>query len=315
MALHLATFRTRTLTAIVFAVIMLAGLLWNHWSFFVLFSLIHFGCWLEYQRLIGLIDEEYSQITPFHKYGVMLAGWCILLYFTNDAFRIFGVRLHAIGWWLGLVFVFVLPLIELLFASNIRLKNIGYSAAGLVYISLSLGLMIDLRSQGIGELFGSKFDVGWVIPLMIIASIWINDTMAYIVGSLIGKTPFSKISPKKTWEGTIGGMILAILFIGFVFPPIVNSYLEGALTSDQPGFHVFLKVDGTVIQVGYHWFVIPAIAAIAGTAGDLFESKLKRMANVKDSGHIMPGHGGFLDRFDSLLFAIPFVWLYVKIFL
>ena len=176
--------------------------------------------------------------------------------------------------------------------------------------------MVNLRAEGILS-FGSMvtFDLGWVIPVVLIAAIWINDTMAYIVGSFIGKTPLSSISPKKTWEGTIGGMILAILFIGFVFPPIVNSYLEGALTSDQPGFHVFLKVDGTVIQVGYHWFVIPAIAAIAGTAGDLFESKLKRMANVKDSGHIMPGHGGFLDRFDSLLFAIPFVWLYVKIFL
>jgi phosphatidate cytidylyltransferase len=315
MALNLATFKTRTITAVVFVIIMLAGLLWNHWSFFVLFSIIHFGCWLEYQRLIGLLDTEYSKISPFHKYGVMIAGWCIMLAFTNDAFRIFGVRLHAIGWWLGLVFMFVLPLIELLFATNIRLKNIGFSAAGLVYISLSLGLMIDLRSQGIGELFGSKYDVGWIIPLMIIASIWINDTMAYIVGSLIGKTPFSKISPKKTWEGTVGGMILAILFIGLVFPLIVGGYFENDLVGIPANTHVFIKEEGTVLQAGYHWFVIPAIAAIAGTAGDLFESKLKRMANVKDSGHIMPGHGGFLDRFDSLLFAVPFVWIYVKLFL
>ena len=300
MALNLATFKTRTLTAVVFVVIMLAGLLWNHWSFFVLFSIIHFGCWLEYQRIIGLIDTEYSKISPFHKYGVMIAGWCIMLAFTNDAFRIFGVRLHALGWWLGLVFVFVLPLIELLFASNIRPKNIGYSAAGLVYISLSHGLMIDLRCQGLGELFGSTFDYGWIIPLVIVASIWINDTMAYIVGSLIGKTPFSKISPKKTWEGTIGGMVLAVLFIGFVFAPLlVRSYYQDSIVKPQE----------------LHWFVIAAIAAIAGTGGDLFESKLKRIANVKDSGHIMPGHGGFLDRFDSLLFAIPFVWVYVWIFL
>ena len=317
MALNLATFRTRTLTAVVVVIIMLAGLLWSPWSFFILFSIIHFGCWLEYQRRIGLIDTEYSKISPFHKYGVMIAGWCSMLAFTNDAFKIFGVRLHAIGWWLGLVFVFVLPLIELLFATNIRPKNIGYSAAGLLYISLSLGLMIDLRCQGLGELFGSRFDVGWVIPLMIIASIWINDTMAYIVGSLIGKTPFSKISPKKTWEGTIGGMILAILVIGFVFPAIVDYYFQDGFAPNGPGTHefIFIRYEGTVLQAGYHWFVIPAIAAIGGTAGDLFESKLKRMANVKDSGHIMPGHGGFLDRFDSLLFAIPFVWLYVKIFL
>jgi phosphatidate cytidylyltransferase len=230
----------------------------------------------------------------------MIAGWCILLYFTNDSFRLLGMRVHAIGWWLGLVFVFVLPLIELLFAKNIRPKNIGLSAAGLIYISLSLGLMIDLRCQGLGDFFGRRIDYGWIIPIVIIASIWINDTMAYVVGSLIGKTPFSKISPKKTWEGTIGGMLLAVLFIGFVFVPLI------------------LKSYGTGPGIGrqqWHWFVIAAIAAIAGTFGDLFESKLKRMANVKDSGHIMPGHGGFLDRFDSLLFAIPCVWLYVRVVL
>jgi len=296
MALNLATFKTRTITAAFFVVIMLAGLLWSPWSFFILFSVIHFGCWMEYQKLVGLIDKEYSEITPFHKYGVMIAGWCILLYFTNDSFRLFGMRVHAIGWWLGLVFVFVLPLIELLFAKNIRPKNIGLSAAGLIYISLSLGLMIDLRCQGLGDFFGRRIDYGWIIPIVIIASLWINDTMAYVVGSLIGKTPFSKISPKKTWEGTIGGMLLAVLFIGFVFVPLI------------------LKSYGTGPGIGrqqWHWFVIAAIAAIAGTGGDLFESKLKRMANVKDSGHIMPGHGGFLDRFDSLLFAIPCVWLYV----
>ena len=294
MALHLATFKTRTLTAAVFVAVMLTGLLWNHWSFFILFSIIHFGCWLEYQKLIGLIDKDYATISSFHKFGVIIAGWSLMLYFTNDEFRLFGLHLHAIGMWLGLIFVFVLPLTEILFVRGIQPKNIGYSAAGLVYISLSLGLMMELRCQGLGELFGRRFDFGWIIPVVIIASIWVNDTMAYIVGSLIGKTPFSKISPKKTWEGTIGGMILAVLVIGFVVAPlIIQKYTDGPVTHPA------------------HWFIIAAIASIAGTGGDLFESKLKRMANVKDSGHIMPGHGGFLDRFDSLLFAIPFVWLYV----
>ena len=124
MAFNLATFKTRTLTAAVFVVVMAAGLLLNQWSFFILFSIVHFGCWKEYQKLVGLIDKEYVSITDFHKYGVMIAGWCVMLYFTDDNFMLFGIRLHALGWWLGLVFVFVLPLIELLFASNIRLKNI-----------------------------------------------------------------------------------------------------------------------------------------------------------------------------------------------
>jgi phosphatidate cytidylyltransferase len=120
---------------------------------------------------------------------------------------------------------------------------------------------------------------------------WINDTMAYIVGSLIGKTPFSKISPKKTWEGTIGGIILSSLIMGYL---------------------AFIFDEWFVLGQTFIWWTILAlIASVAGTFGDLLESKLKRMAEVKDSGHIMPGHGGFLDRFDSLLLAIPFVWLYI----
>jgi phosphatidate cytidylyltransferase len=289
MAFNPQTFKTRTLTAAVFVVVMLAGLLWNQWSFFILFSIIHFGCWVEYQKLIGLIDKDYQQITAFHKYGVMLAGWCIMLYFTNDSYIIFGLRLHELGWWMGLLFVFILPITELLFTRHIQLKNIGYSALGLVYISLSLGLMIDLRSIGMpveGEF--SYEDFGAYIPLIIIFSIWINDTMAYIVGSFIGKTPLSKVSPKKTWEGTLGGVVLALV-VSF--------------------FYSLLKAEGVKIVI------ITAIAVIAGTIGDLLESKLKRMAIVKDSGSLMSGHGGFLDRFDSLLVAIPFVWLYIQLFI
>jgi phosphatidate cytidylyltransferase len=289
MALNLATFRTRALTAIVFVVVMLAGLLWNHWSFFILFSIIHIGCWVEYQRLIGKIDPDYSKISSFHKYGVIIAGWCIMLYFTNDAYTIASLSLHSVGWWLGLLFAFILPIMELLFTPNIQLKNIGYSGAGLLYISLSWGLMINLRSQGLEIILGSPVDFGWVLPTVLIATIWINDTMAYIVGSLIGKTPFSSISPKKTWEGTAGGAILAIIAISISMIYILPN----------SGF--------------WFWIGFTIIATVVGTAGDLLESKLKRMANVKDSGQIMPGHGGFLDRFDSLLLATPFVSVYVML--
>jgi phosphatidate cytidylyltransferase len=112
--------------------------------------------------------------------------------------------------------------------------------------------------------------------------------MAYIVGSLIGKRPLSKISPKKTWEGTIGGMVLSVVVVGLIAFFVLNS---GSIT--------------------IYIMLLAAIASVAGTFGDLLESKLKRIAGVKDSGNIMPGHGGFLDRFDSLLFAVPAVWLYV----
>jgi len=116
--------------------------------------------------------------------------------------------------------------------------------------------------------------------LIIIFSIWINDTMAYIVGSLIGRTPFSKISPKKTWEGTLGGILLSVLVMG------IAGYYFGRYLNDWTDWNWI-----------WQWVLIAAIAAVAGTFGDLLESKLKRMAGVKDSGHLMPGHGGFPRSF------------------
>jgi phosphatidate cytidylyltransferase len=228
MALNLATLKTRSLTAVVFVAVMLVGLLWNFWSFLILFTIVHFGCWYEFVKLMKKIYRE---------------------------------------------------------------KFLSYCLLGLVYISMPIIMMIDMRSiWNDFEGFKTHTDFGSTIPIAIILSIWINDTMAYIVGSLIGKTPFSKISPKKTWEGTIGGAILCIVVIAAI------AYFSNLLPVKDAA-------------------IIAALCAIFGTIGDLFESKLKRMANVKDSGSIMPGHGGFLDRFDSLLFAAPVVWVYVKLFM
>lgn len=288
MAFNFQTFKTRALSAVIFVVVMLAGLLWNHWSFFILFSIIHFGCWIEFRKLIEKIDPDYLHISGFHRYGSMIAGWAIMLLITNDAYTIAGISFHSLGFWLLLVFAIVLPIVEVLFGQKTNLRNAGYSLLGLLYISLSWALMIDLRQMAFKQEVSLLPNVGLIIAIVLIASIWINDTMAYIVGSLIGKTSLSPISPKKTWEGTIGGAILCI---------------------------------AVVTVAGMYWFQIPwwmaasvsSIAAIAGTFGDLLESKLKRMAGVKDSGKMMPGHGGFLDRFDSLLLAIPFVWLFVWI--
>lgn len=290
MAFNLQTFKTRATTAAIFVVIMLAGLLWNHWSFFLLFSIIHFGCWLEYQKLMGLIDPEYMQIKPLHKYGVMIAGWAFMLAMAGPAYTIGVFSLHGIGLLLLLVSGVVLPLWLVVLTKNFSVKPLVYSLIGLLYISLSWGLMIGIRNTGLIAQGSYVFlDTGWIIPVILIASIWINDTMAYIAGSFIGKTPFSKISPKKTWEGTGGGAIICVAVV-----TLGGYYL----------FHIDMV---TLI-------VISIIAAVAGTTGDLLESKLKRMAGVKDSGQIMPGHGGFLDRFDSLILATPFVWLYVWMF-
>lgn len=291
MALNQQVFKTRTITAIFFVMIMMVGLLVNHWTFFFLFTIIHFGCWLELQRIFEKIVPAYNQISFIHKYGIPLVGWAFMLWNTGQQYTIGNFELSAIGIWLLMILSPAIPAAEFLVSKNINLVPLGYSIAGLFYISLPLGLMIDLRSTGLEyPQTLIPFDAGWLVPVVLIASLWINDTMAYITGSLFGKTPLTSISPKKTWEGTIGGAVLAIITV-----TLLGGYF----------FHID-KFAGAGISL---------IAAVTGTMGDLLESKLKRMANIKDSGSIMPGHGGFLDRFDSLLVATLFVWIFVHFLL
>lgn len=286
MALNKEVFRVRATSALFFVIIMLAGLLWNHWSFLLLFSIIHFGCWWEYLNLTERIHKV--KLHLFLRFGLMLMGFAIMLSFCGRAYAINGYGIKQNLCLPFLVSGFVL-LVAGIFQKNIfSLKAFTGAALGWLYISLSWGMMVGLRNLPMPT--GWSLWLGAIIPIILIASIWINDTMAYIVGSFIGKTPFSKISPKKTWEGTIGGAILAIV--------VVTTFCSGYL----------------------HWdltfsLAIPAIAAVVGTLGDLLESKIKRMADVKDSGSMMPGHGGFMDRFDSLLLATPFVWLLMMLLL
>lgn len=267
---------------------MLFGLLYNYWTFFILFSIIHIGCWIEYQKIIALIDEGYNNISFTHSILIILCGAGFLMINTNEILHFGNFSLSEFGKWIVIGCFIYLPISEVLLSKKNNIRVLSLSFLGLAYLSFSLGLLIHLKSYDY-QLKGSEVLVenGTNTILTMIAAIWINDTMAYIVGSLIGKTPFSKISPKKTWEGTIGGAILAVVTI-------------------TTAYYFLVDRNSLTMVIG-----VSSIAAIFGTIGDLFESKLKRLANVKDSGTIMPGHGGFLDRFDSILFATPFVYLFI----
>ena len=168
-----------------------------------------------------------------------------------------------------------------------KTAHVLYSVFGLVYMTISFFAITHLASAHWASVLGTT--EYYVLPMLVIVSIWINDTMAYIVGSFIGKTPLSMVSPKKTWEGTIGGAILAVVAVVLLGRELTNLSYQ------------------TLV-------IVSATSAIMGTIGDLIESKFKRMAGVKDSGNILPGHGGFFDRFDSLLLAGPCVWLLLTLF-
>jgi phosphatidate cytidylyltransferase len=284
MASNTSVLKLRTLSAIVFVIIMLAGLIWNSWSFFTLFLIIQLGCLFEYQKLLALIFPSYQKITAVHKWGLLVVGCLMMMTLGPVDLAINGMSIKYIGSRL-LPFVIAFMIIIDIFTKKINLQNWAISFAGLVYIPMCLSLFFQLKSFMTNTYFGS-----WTfsIPLLLIVSIWVNDTMAYLVGSVIGKTPLSPISPNKTWEGTIAGIILSVLIV-------------------SKGMALVVPIQERYI------FCISLIASIAGNFGDLLESKLKRLAGVKDSGSMMPGHGGFLDRFDSILFATPFVWLILQI--
>ncbi|PUZ26664.1 phosphatidate cytidylyltransferase [Chitinophaga costaii] len=274
---------------------MLAGILWNEGSFILLFTLISLGALVEYFKLVRLMENGYDKGSKWQYIGALCANVAIIILFVGgQVLTLFPI--HALGILLTILFLLVLPLGDMIITQRLDVKNLRLTLLGLLYVSLPFALLVWMRTHlGVENArpgTASAHAPGWLIPLLLILFIWINDTMAYIVGSLIGHTPFSKISPKKTIEGTVGGMVLAVAVAG------VYGYYWGQ--------------QWLALQ---HWLVLAGIAAIAGTYGDLLESKLKRMAGVKDSGRIMPGHGGFLDRFDSLLLAAPFAWIYVYFFI
>ena len=197
MALNKAVFKTRALTAMVFAVVMMAGLLWSKWAFIALFTIIHFGCWWEYFKLTEKI--AHCKIDIVVKYYFFLVGLVLLWYAAFPLYSFdFGIKIGEtlIGFkYLFLGFLVLLMGLFLGQNKNISATGKWMCFAGFFYITMPVFMLINMRLMDTGYIAAA--DPGRILPCGIIFSIWINDTMAYIVGSLIGKTPFSKISPKK----------------------------------------------------------------------------------------------------------------------
>jgi len=197
----------------------------------------------------------------------------------------------------------IAPFIFLTIAMRRETLSTGYPAAAastfaFVYIALPLALLVQLRQQWAGAF----------LILYLLLVVWSGDIFAYFVGKSMGRHLMSpRISPKKTWEGAIASVIASVAIGGALFyyaTPVSSALLRWGLIQQRDGFFALEKM--AVVPI----IVLTVILNVAAQLGDLVESLIKRGAQVKDSGTILPGHGGMLDRIDALLFAAPVLWLY-----
>ncbi|MEO1515334.1 MAG: phosphatidate cytidylyltransferase [Bacteroidota bacterium] len=269
----------RLTTAVVFVAVMLGGLFGGPIPFLLLFGLIAAGCLWEFYGLTVSKAQTASRqqerkilgtivgLIPYVYLSLGHMGWLVA---EVDPGKALICYLPA---------AFLLFIRELFTSSERPFDHLANALTGHLYIGIPFALLTLLAFQG------ESFDAGLIFGLLLLT--WTNDTAAYLVGSQIGKTPlFPRISPKKTWEGTSGGIIIC-LGMGFLLSRFFTDYS----TLD--------------------WMILAVVVVIFGSLGDLVESMLKRSLQIKDSGNLLPGHGGMLDRFDAFLFVIPFAVAYV----
>lgn len=263
----------RTATGVLFVLAVVFGTYSHPITFVALFCTV-----MSFSMFELFVHIKKKKIHAQKYYAIFIA---ILFFITNFLFAQNVIDFK--------IFTIFIPLISFIFIAELFKEhhkptiNIAYTIFGLVYIAVPFSL---LNYVAFNPLNNYIFNPLLVLSLLVI--IWTNDTGAYLSGSAFGRHKlFEKISPKKTWEGTIGGLICAIAS-GYVF----SRYI--------------IEISTT------HWLIISALIAISGTLGDLIESQFKRMVDIKDSGKILPGHGGMFDRFDALIFAIPPFFTYLQ---
>ncbi|GJM28562.1 MAG: phosphatidate cytidylyltransferase [Cyclobacteriaceae bacterium] len=264
---------TRVLTATLGAVIIILSIVKGQWSYFVVFLIIATLAQREFYRIVKTPGAR-----PLKNWGTLMG----IMVVSYSFFSISG--LLNLDWLLIFIPLGMVTFIFKLFQENEPQPFLGtaYTWLGIIYVTVPFSVL-----HYIGFAFGT-YDFQLVLGCLLLH--WAHDVGAYFVGVRYGKTKlFERLSPKKSWEGSMGGLFLTILVV-FI----------GSFWADS------LKL--------WEWMIIGVLVVVAGTLGDLVESQLKRSLEIKDSGKSIPGHGGFLDRFDGLLISTPFIAAFLKFF-
>ena len=268
----------RTVSGLVLAVVVLGAIVWSQWSFGALLLVLLAVGMLEFYALAGKQGNAPQKVVGLAA-GIVL--FVLNFAFVSDDIEILGNARQAYGCGLA----FLLLLLPAMFICELYRRHenpaagIGTTMMGVCYVALPLSLMCYIPVVGSGT---------WNPWVMIayIFIIWANDVFAYLVGMSIGRHRLcERLSPKKSWEGFFGGIAGAVI-MGVVAAKVLDANV-------------------------WVWAGLALVAAVSGVLGDLVESMFKRAAGVKDSGNVIPGHGGVLDRFDAMLLSAPFVFVYM----
>lgn len=245
-------------------------IVYNHYTFYVVCTILTVTLLLEFYKITAAYKPA--------KWLGLLTGASLLIILALSQNNMIDTRLYGIV----ILFSMLIPVSVLFNKECNPLHSIASTYMGLIYIITPLAMMILMSQDNHGEY--NRF-----IILAMFLIIWSNDTGAYFTGKSLGKTKlFERISPNKTIEGSIGGIVLAFIIMTIYYLYIIPS-------SDSISLPFLL--------------IFTVVVSIAGILGDLVESLFKRALKIKDSGGLIPGHGGFLDRFDALIFAIPFAFI------
>ena len=270
-------FIQRAVTGVLFVIVLVGCILYSPLSFGILFTIISVLSVHEFAQLVS----KSSEVSINKTIPALVGAYLFLALMSFCTQQSVGARVFLP--YLGLLLYMMIT--ELYLKKKNPTGNWAYSMLSQLYVALPFALLNVLAFQNSSETGSVTYNP--ILPLSIFVFIWLSDTGAYCVGSLIGKHRlFERISPKKSWEGSIGGGIFSI--------------------ASSLGFAHFFP-----FMPGWQWVGLAIVVVIFGTWGDLTESLMKRQLGIKDSGNILPGHGGMLDRFDSALMAIPAAVVYL----